>query len=341
MTRIITAGGMRIDYLITQTGEAHVGLVGGNALYAGVGAALWEKHNVGLWARIGENYPQNWLAKLAALGLETAGLIRIPGHQDHRTFYAYTPDGRRVDTEPAVHFGRINHPLPGALIDYIHSTPGQDDPDTYEPLAMRPEDWPQAYRSATAVHLAPISIRTHMKVPAALRQSGIQTITVDPGERYMQPALASSIRRILSQVDAFLPSAQEVRSLFGPEINLWEAAETLAGWGPPVVVIKNGANGVLVYEQNGGRRTQLPAFHGTGDSRIVDTTGAGDAFCGGFLVGLSITNDAIKAAEIGLASASIVLEGYGALYGLEQATADVAGRLKQLRNSPNSGKMTT
>ena len=164
MTKIITAGGMRIDYLITQEGEARTGLVGGNALYSAVGAALWKERlngRVGLWARIGRNYPQEWPAELEALGLDTAGLVRIRGEQDHRTFYAYTPDGKREDTNPAAHFARIGQPLPDSLKGYIHSTPGQDNPHQYEPLALgrkiglhhtaqhRPSTWPPSPSALT------------------------------------------------------------------------------------------------------------------------------------------------------------------------------------------------
>jgi hypothetical protein len=197
--KIITGGGMRIDYLITQTGEARTGLVGGNALYSAVGAAIWREwldESVCLWARIGQNYPQEWLKKLNEIGLDTAGLTLIPGEQDHRTFYAYTPDGRRVDTDPTAHFARINRPLPEQLENYIHSTPGQDDPESFEPLALRSGDWPKEYGGGerTAVHLAPVSIRTHMELPITLRQQHVQTITVDPGERYMRPELIPFIR---------------------------------------------------------------------------------------------------------------------------------------------------
>jgi sugar/nucleoside kinase (ribokinase family) len=335
---IVTAGGMRIDYLITQQGQAHTGLVGGNALYSAVGAALWQeriKGRVGLWARIGQNYSQDWLDKLDGLGLDTAGLVRIPGEQDHRTFYAYTPDGRRVDTDPAIHFSRIGQPLPAALSDYLHSTPGQDNPEAYEPLALRPDDWPNQYHSVSAVHLAPLSIRTHMELPSALRQHGVETITVDPGERYMRPALIPYLRRFLPLIDVFLPSAQEVRSLFGREIDLWAAAERLAEWGTPLIIIKNGPQGVLIFESKTGRKTRLPAYHPAADGRIVDTTGAGDAFCGGFLAGYVASKDTLKAADMGLVSASIVLEGYGALYALSQPSGEPERRLKHLPRPHN------
>ncbi len=59
MSLFITSGGLRVDYLITHSGKPHIGLVGGNAVYAAVGAALWHEQ-IGLWARLGENYPQKF-----------------------------------------------------------------------------------------------------------------------------------------------------------------------------------------------------------------------------------------------------------------------------------------
>ena len=139
----ICCGGLRIDYLITPDGQAHVREMGGNALYAAVGARVWSDH-VGLLARVGENYPTGWLDALKQHGLDVSGIRVVPGRQDMRTFYAYTDPRTRTDTDPATHFARIGLPLPDDLADYVHSTPGQDNPDEYEPLAVRPDDWPQA-----------------------------------------------------------------------------------------------------------------------------------------------------------------------------------------------------
>ncbi|MCB9418249.1 MAG: carbohydrate kinase family protein [Ardenticatenaceae bacterium] len=335
--KFVTGGGLRVDYLITHDGQAHTGLIGGNALYAAVGAALWSDE-VGLWARMGENYPEEWLAQLRPFPLHTAGLIRIPGPQDHRTFFAYTPNGPRDDTNPAAHFARISQPLPEALRDYVHSTPGQDNPDVYEPLALRPDDWPDAYDGVTAndsvvVHLSPLSLATHRHIPAALRQRGVRQVTLDPGERYMIPERANYIRQLLPQLDAFLPSDMEVRSLFGQAVNLQKAAATLCEWGTPLIVIKNGANGVLVMERGNGRVTHLPAYHPANDPRVVDVTGAGDSFCGGFMVGLAQTGSPIQAARMGLVSASLVIEGYGALYALGRGQEEAQMRLKEIQNS--------
>jgi len=328
--RFVTAGGLRIDYLITREGGAHTGLPGGNALYAAAGAALWGD-DIALWARYGRNFPLTWLDKLSSLGLDTCGLVPVPGDQDHRTFYAYTPDGRRDDTDPARHFARIGSPLPESLRDYIHSTPRQDDPDDYEPLALHPEDWPETLKGVTAVHLSPLPLATHLHIPQKLRDQDVGQISVDPGERYMVPERLPYLRQILPAIDVFLPSDQEVRSLFGQDVDLWHAASKLCEWGAPLVLIKIGARGVLLMEGANGRRLHLPAFHQPGDPHVVDVTGAGDAFCGGLMVGLAETADPIQAAQMGLVSASLVIEGYGAIYALEGDKGKALDRLRKFK----------
>jgi ribokinase len=326
---IVCAGGLRIDYLITRDGEAHCGLPGGNALYAAAGAKLWVD-DVGLWARHGRNYPPAWLQTLSTIGLDTTGLFPLAQDQDHRTFYAYTPGGARDDTNPAAHFARSGHPLPGELEDYVHSTPQQDDPAFFEPLAPRPEDWPQAYSQVTAVHLAPLPLATHLHVPARLREAGVQLISVDPGERYMIPERIPHLQQLLPQIDAFLPSDQEVRSLFGDDIDLWQAGERLISWGAPLVAIKVGPQGVLLLDGSNETRQHLPAYLEPGSPLIVDVTGAGDSFCGGFLAGLALSGQPLLAAQMGLISASMIIEGYGVLFALKLPRETAVSRLAEL-----------
>lgn len=314
--RFVIAGGLRVDYLITREGEARNRMPGGNALYAAAGASYWTE-GIALWARYGSSYPQRWLQELAALNLQTAGLIEIRGAHDHRTFYAYAPDGRREDTDPLRHYTRFGLTLPDELADYVDSTPQQDDPHQYEPLAPRPEDWPDLFGEVTAVHLSPLPLATHLSVPIALRTRGIAQITVDPGERYMIPQRAPYLRQILPQTDAFLPSDQEVESLLGEGTDLSEAARTLRSWGATTVVIKMGHQGVLILSPGDDKPLRLRPYHEPGDKRVIDVTGAGDAFCGGFMVGFSLSQNVILAAQMGLVSASLVVENIGALDALQ------------------------
>ncbi len=305
MLDFVCCGGLRVDYIITAEGKAHLREMGGNALYAAAGARVWSD-SVGILARIGENYPAGWLDALARYGLNVRGVCVVPGQQDMRTFYAYVDPRTRIDTDPAFHFARIGIPLPDELGDYVHSTPGQDDPEHYEPLAVRPEDWCREYEGARALHLSPISIRTQGHLPVRARQSGVAQVTADPGERYMVPRLWTHIEALLEHLDVFMPSEQEVRSLLG-NLDLWDAAAEFARHGPHVIVVKVGDRGALVYERDQDRRTHVPAY----PACVVDTTGAGDSFCGGFMVGLATTNDPVRAAQFGTVSASFAIEDYG------------------------------
>ncbi|HLF00704.1 MAG TPA: hypothetical protein VI547_01915, partial [Anaerolineales bacterium] len=134
-------GGLREDYFITATGEVHLREIGGNALYAAVGAALWSraaKQTVGLITRVGENYPPDWIKLIERHGFDTRGVKTLSGPQDTRTFYAYLSLEERVDIDPAGHFARVGQPLPPELKDYASSTEGQEDRQKFGPLAVRP-----------------------------------------------------------------------------------------------------------------------------------------------------------------------------------------------------------
>lgn len=329
--RYVVAGGLRADYLITREGEVRNSVMGGNALYAASGAVVWAEQ-VAVWGRVGQNYPQEWISRLNRHGIGTDGIRRIEGSQDHRTFYAYQPDGRRVDTHPERHYARVGEPLPRDLRGYSHSTPGQDDPLVYDPLAVRRADWTAQFDGVKAIHLAPMPIHSHADLIPFLQGKGNIQITVDPGERYMKPDLSDHIRKYLPLIDAFLPSEQEMATLFEGRLDFESSVRTLGDWGARLVVIKRGARGVMIYQPRVERFVSLTPFHERGDRRVVDVTGAGDAFCGGFMIGLSQAGDPIHAARLGLVSASLTVEGYGALYPLSTPSEIRKERLRILEN---------
>ena len=69
--RYLIIGGLREDYCITHDGRARSGVLGGNAVYAATGAALWSD-SVGILGRVGSNFPLSWLEQIAAAGLVQA-----------------------------------------------------------------------------------------------------------------------------------------------------------------------------------------------------------------------------------------------------------------------------
>jgi ribokinase len=209
-------------------------------------------------------------------------------------------------------------------VGYVHSTPGQDSQD-FIPLSPRPEDLTASYLQVKAAHLAPLELPAHQALCAALASRGIR-LSLDPGERYMKPPLMEEVFSFLHYVDAFLPSEQEVQSMLGAG-DPWRAACRFAEAGPKVIVIKAGSKGSLIYDGQTRRRWHVPAY----PAQVVDVTGAGDAYCGGFMVGYQETGDPVLAACYGAVSASFVLEGFGALYATQFNRAQAEARLNELR----------
>ncbi len=326
---IAVVGGLREDYFITSAGEVRLREIGGNVIYAAVGAGLWHK-SVGLIARIGENYPAEWISLFEERGFDTRGVKVVPGWHDTRTFYAYLSLEERVDTDPAGHFARVGQPLPAELKDYTSSTEGQEERHKFGVLAARPADVPRIFNEARGLHIAPCDYLTHRTMPEAMRAAGIKTITCDPSVRYMQPGQKNEIAGVVRGLDAFVPSELEMQSYYRSEvIDYWEAAAEFGAMGCRFVVIKRGANGALVYHPETDGKWHVPAYPVT----IRDVTGAGDAFCGGFVVGLADTGDPVEAALRGAVSASITLEGTGALSGLDAHPNLPKARLDHLRES--------
>jgi len=321
-------GTLREDYGLLPSGEMRLREMGGSALYAAIGARVWAP-SIGLVARVGENYPSEWLQALEAQAIDGRGIKIIPGPQDMRNFYAYLSVEERVETDPAAHFARIGQPLPPELADYT-TTPAQESHTKFSPLAVRPSEVPQSYLHAQAFHLAPCDLAVHYTLPAALRRHDVRYVTCYPSSRYMLPAFENDVKLLTRGLDAFLPSEAETRAFFRDQIeDLWQAAEAFGAFGVKIVVIKLGARGQYVYETDSKRKWHVPAY----PAKVRDLTGAGDAYCGGFLVGLAQTHDPIEAARRGAVSASLVIEGSGARYALQSLPGLAAARLESLRDS--------
>lgn len=319
---IIVCGGLRIDFLISAEGQARLNQLGGNAVYASVGARMFSEE-VMILARAGENYPQQWLDDLANKGILSDYVRRVPGWQDMRTFYAYVDEKTRVDHDPQTHFARIGQPLPPELEGYSFSTLDTQNEDS--PLALRGEDAPRAELAGAVAHLAPTALRSQHELVREFRRRGVQQITVDPGEYTMTGENADTIMEMCGQIDAFLPSELEVKLLLNTE-DVQQAAETFAAWGTSVVVIKRGPDGCLLYEREQRRFTAIPPY----PARVVDVTGAGDVFSGAFAATLHQTADPRRAALLSSVAASFALEGYGALYALNPPREQVQDRLQTL-----------
>ena len=194
-------------------------------------------------------------------------------------------------------------------------------------LAPVAAEIPAAYLEARGVHLCPLDFVSHQRLLTAFKGGTITTLTVDPSPGYMTQPFLKDLRGMLGGVTAFLPSEEELRALFwGETYDLWEMAATLGEYGCEVVVVKRGTHGQAVYDGHGKHKWEVPAY----PARVADPTGAGDAFCGGFLAGFSKTYDPVQATLHGNVSASLTVEGTGAFYPLDMLSGLAEARLKVL-----------
>lgn len=322
-------GQLRREYIIPPSGSPLIDQPGGGLLYAAAGMAVWEE-KPGLMARVGEDYPRQWLERFESLGFSAAGVRVLPEAIDLRTFLAYSDTHTYSRDDPVRHFAQRGLSFPRSLLGYKSTQEMGACRDKFSPLTLRPSDLPDAFRYATAAHLCPTDYLTHSLMPAALRREGVNTLTVDPDASYMHPDCWPRFPALLTGLTAFLPSETELRGLFsGRSRDLWEMVETLAGFGCELVVVKRGELGQILYDAASRRRYQVPAY----PARAVDPTGAGDAFCGGFLAGYRRSWDPVQAMLYGNVSASLVVEGSGAFSALESLPGLAQARLESLRET--------
>jgi sugar/nucleoside kinase (ribokinase family) len=120
----------------------------------------------------------------------------------------------------------------------------------------------------------------------------------------------SALLRLLKEVDIYVANDQEARQLSG-ENNLLQAARKLRIYGPKMILIKKGEHGLIFYSD---RFTFcLPAYPA---AKVIDPTGAGDTFAGGFMGYLAmrkkINPSVIKRAlAYGTIAASFNVEDFG------------------------------
>lgn len=136
------------------------------------------------------------------------------------------------------------------------------------------------------------------------RGAGVRTI--------LNPAPAADLSDdLLSLCDILTPNESEAEALTGlPVTTVAEAeaaADALLARGVGACVITLGANGALYRDRS--RSIHVPVVSA---GKAVDTTGAGDAFNGGFAVALTEGRDVVDAVRFGCATAGISVTRIGA-----------------------------
>jgi ribokinase len=327
---MIFAGPLRMEYFLTPDGKQYSHLLGGPCLYAGAGAKIWTSDPPGLIARIGENFPEEFLAAIRAKGLDTRGVRVIPHRQPTEGFYYYDQWDQCIDWDPIKYYARRNIPCPPELLDYSPPSIGESQTSFFPEIAIRSEDIPKAYRQARTAYIAPCHYLSQITLSVALRQFGLGTICLSPSNGMYVPSNLPQVGQLLHGIDIFFAQEEYLRKLFPPNRReILEIVDFIARLGPKIIILQKELQGVTVYDSDSKRMTFSPFY----PAEIKNPIGVGDSFCGGFLAAWRRTFDPVESALFGCISASLAIEGVGGLYALDRNPGLAEARLFSLRQS--------
>jgi sugar/nucleoside kinase (ribokinase family) len=289
VARYLTVGNLLVENIVMPDGRELRDRLGGDAIYAAAGARAFADDVLPV-VRLGQGFPDALVGALEEAGYADALLPSEHPAVRLRVDWG-VEDGSRFTFEPGSGTYLQATPLPEELPDHLAD-------------------------GLEAVHVAPIPF-AQMAAWIEWARPRARVLTVDPHYQHVDADWA----RILPHVDAFLPSRDEASGILGGWPGAEAAVRALTNLGARTVCIKLGSAGAIGASET--HVVRAPAATG----RVVDATGCGDAFCGGFLVGLTESADLPAALAYGSAAASFAAEDHGAAHALEPDRNEAHRRL--------------
>ena len=294
---ILVVGTVAFDTVETPFGKAER-ILGGSATYAALAARVVGAP-VWLSAVVGGDFPEAHVEALAAKGVDLDGLVRDP---DGETFFwagRYHYDLNTRDTL-ATHLNVLA---------------------TFDPTL------PDGYRRPEIVCLGNLDPTVQASV---IDQAGDDALIVADTMNFWIENTPDALSETLARVDVLVINDEEARQLSG-ESNLVRAARGVRALGPKTLIVKKGEHGALLF--TGDDVFCAPAFP---LEDVVDPTGAGDSFLGGFAGHLARLGDhgpeaMRQAVVVGSALASFTVEAFGPDRLFEVSGGDLDGRIGAFR----------
>ena len=293
---VLVVGSVAYDSVETPAGSRDDAL-GGSATYFSVACSNFAP--VGLIGVVGEDFRDGDVELLRSHGVDLSGLERVEG----RTFRwsgVYGPEDvntrRTLDTQLNV-FGDFAPKLS------------------------------ESHRDAPYLFLANIAPSLQLDVLQQMRRRP-KLVALDTMNFWIEGSRAE-LREVVRQVDVVFMDENETRS-FTNTINLMQAAGAIHSMGPRTVVVKRGEHGAILFHE--GQPFLTPAVP---LERVIDPTGAGDTFAGGFMGYLAATGDLTergfrRAAVVGSVTGSFVVEGFSLERLAEATSEEIETRFRQL-----------
>jgi len=247
----------------------------------------------------------NTVVGLARLGLKTGFIGKVADdHEGQLLLNDFKNEGVNTDGIVVTKEGRSG--VVSAYVDekgqralYVH--PSVNDSLTFEEINL------EYAKRTNFLHLTSVDEKPFQAQKKLVEELPNVKVSFDPGEIYARKGL-TKLKPIIKKSFVVLPSEGELKMLTGKE---WkEGAKTLLKEGACIVAVKLGERGC--YVTNGKEAHLVEPYK----VKVVDTTGAGDAFCAGFLYGLVKGKDLYNCGRLGNFVASHCIAKIGARTGL-------------------------
>ncbi len=250
--------------------------LGGSSTYFCLAARLFAPTR--LVSVVGEDFPAAHRSLLAERGIDLAGLETRPG-KTFRWHGRYSSDMNSRET-----------------LDVQLNVFGD----------FRPKV-PASFRDSPFVFLANGSPTTQASVLDQVRPP--RFCVADTMDLWIEHE-RNNLGELLRRIDGLIVNDSEIKQLTG-KTNLIQAGRAVLALGPKLVILKKGEHGCFVFSNF--FHYALPAYP---TESVVDPTGAGDSFAGGFM-GYLATCDSVsvwnlkRAVAYGTVTASLTVEGFG------------------------------
>lgn len=244
---------MAFDSIETPFGSVDK-VIGGACTYISWAASYW-CDDIKLVSIIGDDFPESEIKSLQQRGVSTEGLVRVKGKKSFYWSGKYHPDMNIRDT----------------LVTDLNV------------LADFNPELPKSYLHCKYVMLGNLTPAVQLSV---LNQIPIRPklVVLDTMNYWMDTAL-DELFLVLKKVDVLTINDEEARQLSG-ERSLLKAANKIHTFGPKYLIIKKGEHGALLFHEG-----QIFFAPGLPIPEVIDPTGAGDSFAGGFIGYMARTNE--------------------------------------------------
>ncbi len=156
-----------------------------------------------------------------------------------------------------------------------------------------------------------------------------QKVVIDTMNLWIETT-RKELSAVLKKADVLLINEEEAQLLTGTVSEI-DAANNLRELGPETVVIKRGSRGAILFGNKGSLSVGVYPV-----KEVVDPTGAGDTFGGGFIAELARNGSFSEALVAGSALASVCVEGFGVERLLRVTDEEIEERKAFLRSTVNA-----